>query len=210
MKEGDFSKPFSDLIAQISQFSTATVYEAMGQTGAIHSSIKPLNKKMKLCGPAITVEGKPGDNLALHKVIYLAQPGDIMVVSVGGYDEAGYWGEIMTAAAKARKLGGLVLDGGIRDSEILEDLQFPIFCKNVCIKGTAKLYPGKFGEPLNFMGTIIHPGDIVLGDGDGLVVIRRNMLEEVIKLSLERTQKESNILRMLESKSTLEIYNLGE
>ncbi len=102
------------------------------------SSIKPLTPSFRLFGPAFPVQSPPADNLWLHRAIYEAEPGEILIVQVGDHYKAGYWGEVMTTAALSRKLGGLVIDGGIRDSQRLVEVGFPVFSRTICIRGTAK------------------------------------------------------------------------
>src|SRR5512136_1485865 len=123
----EFSRPPSALLRELSAYDSATVHEAYGGKGALQSDLKPLDIRMKVCGPAATVSARPGDNLILHKAIYVAARGDVLVVSAGGYVEAGPWGEIMTLAAQERGILGLVIDGSVRDSNAIRDLRFPVF-----------------------------------------------------------------------------------
>ena len=118
----------------------ATLHEAGGKIGAMPSAIKPVAPAFRCCGPAVTVHSPGGDNLWLHRALYIAQPGDVLVVHVSGAYDHGYWGEIMTTMAKARGLAGLVIDGCVRDGVLLEQIGFPVFARGLCIRGTGKDY----------------------------------------------------------------------
>lgn len=201
------SENSDSLLAQLAAFPTATLHEAMGKIGALPSAIKPLNPKMKLAGTAVTVHTMPGDNLLLHRAVALASPGDVLVVNVSGHFEAGYWGEIMTVAALQRGLGGLVIDGCVRDADPIEELGFPVFCRGLCIKGTTKYGKGSLIQPLVIGGTPVLPGDIVVGDRDGVVVVPRERLQATIDNAAKREQKEAATMAELrKGRTTLEIY----
>jgi 4-hydroxy-4-methyl-2-oxoglutarate aldolase len=189
--------------------STATVHEAMGRRGALPSAIKPVAATMKVCGPAFTVDSPPGDNLLLHHAIYAAQPGDVLVVRVSDHYEAGYWGEIMGVAAQVRGIAGLVIDGGVRDSVELTRLNFPTFSHGLCIRGTTKHGGGSLNKPLTVGSIIVNPGDIVLGDADGVVVVPLAEGPAILQKSIERVKREDDIMAQLRAgKTTLDIYNL--
>jgi 4-hydroxy-4-methyl-2-oxoglutarate aldolase len=197
------------IFAEMLKQSTATVHEAMGRGGALPSEIKPVAASMRVCGPAFTVDSPPMDNLLLHHAIYTAKPGDVLVVRVGDHYEAGYWGEIMGVAAQARGLGGLVIDGGVRDSQDLAAMGFATFSRGLCIKGTTKHGGGALNRPLAVGSVVIVPGDIVLGDADGVVVVPRADGPAILEKSVDRVRNEDEIKRQLRAgKTTLEIYGL--
>ena len=127
-----------EIVEQFKSISSATAHEASGGRGALSSRIKPVDPRMRVCGPAVTVKVRPGDNLMLHKAIYVARPGDVIVADAQGFVEAGAWGEIMTVAAQARSLAGLVFNGGIRDAAEIAQLGFPAFSVGLSIKGTER------------------------------------------------------------------------
>ncbi len=205
------TRPPQHLIKELSNFDAATVHEASGGRGALESSIKPIDPKSRLCGPAVTVAGRPGDNLMLHKAIYVAEKGDVLVVSVGGFIEAGPWGEIMTVAARVRGIAGLVIDGSIRDSIAIEELGFPVFTKGLSIKGTTKDSLGYINHPVIIGGVTVHPGDVILGDADGVVVASQKDLSEVLEKCKLREEKEERIKKELQmGKSTLELYGFDK
>lgn len=200
-----------DLIERLSQFSSATVYEANGQKGAMLSYIKPIDEDMKICGPAFTVLSRAGDNLMLHKAISIAEPGDVLVVNIGDYEEAGAWGEIATVAAMERGIKGLIIDGGVRDTQAIKSLGFPVFCRSISIKATTKKLLGYINHPITCGGVTVNPGDIVLGDADGVVVIKREDVEEVIKRAEERESFERRVIEELrKGKLTIDLLNLRQ
>jgi 4-hydroxy-4-methyl-2-oxoglutarate aldolase len=179
-----------ELIDQFRGIGTATVHEASGRKGAVDCAIKPIAREVRLCGPAFTVQCHPGDNLMLHKAIERARPGDILVASVQGYYEAGYWGGLMATSAVAKKIGGLAIDGSIRDSAEIIKMEFPIFCRGFCIRGTTKTVLGLINHPILFGGVLVHPGDLILGDDDGVVVVERMECESVLEKSIKRIEAE--------------------
>jgi len=183
-------RPPRDLIDRFRGIGTATVHEASGKKGYVDCAIRPIAKGVRICGPAFTVQCHPRDNLMLHKALERAQPGDILVASVGGYYEAGYWGGLMATSALARKLGGLAIDGCVRDSGEMIKMEFPIFCRGFCILGTTKTGLGLINHPTLFGGVMVHPGDLILGDEDGMVVVDRGECKSVLERSIERTEAE--------------------
>jgi 4-hydroxy-4-methyl-2-oxoglutarate aldolase len=185
-----FERPSKELTERFSKLGSATVHEASGRKGAVNPAIKPIRKGLRLCGPAFTVQCGPGDNLMLHKALEKAQPGDVLVTSVSGYPEGGYFGGLMAVSAVARQLGGLAIDGCIRDSEEIIAMGFPIFARGFCIRGTSKSVPGLINHPTVFGGIVVQPGDLILGDDDGLVTIARAEVESVLEKALQRVEAE--------------------
>jgi 4-hydroxy-4-methyl-2-oxoglutarate aldolase len=194
-------------IAAVARQSTATVHEALGKKGALPSAIKPVTRGMRLCGPAFTVDSPPANNLLIHEAIYQAQPGDVLVVRVGDHYEAGYWGEIMAVAAVARGIVGLVIDGCVRDSAEMTRMKFPAFSRGLCIRGTGKERGGVLNKPLTIGDVTVHPGDLVLGDDDGVVVIPQADFATVVEKAEKRVAAEDKIMARLKGgESTLDIY----
>jgi 4-hydroxy-4-methyl-2-oxoglutarate aldolase len=200
-----------ELVDRYRSLSSATIHEASGGKGALSSRIKPISPEMKLCGPVITLKIRPGDNLMLHKVIYVAEPGDVIVADAGGYTEGGVWGEIMTIAAQTRGIAGLVFNGGVRDGELIAGLGFPVFACTLCIKGTEKVSLGPINHPLNLDNITINPGDLIFGDRDGLVIVAREEAQKVLEKSVAREEKEKVIIeRLRRGETTLDIYGFGD
>ncbi len=183
-------RPNRGVVEQFRDLGAATVHEASGRRGAVDPAIKPIAKGVRLCGPAFTVQCHPGDNLMLHKALERAQPGDVLVATVGGCYNGGYWGGLMGTSGQARGLGGLAIDGCVRDSSELVQMGFPIFCRGFSIQGTVKSALGLINHPTVFGGVVVHPGDLILGDDDGLVVVERAECGRVLEKSLERKRAE--------------------
>lgn len=153
----------------------------------------------------------PHNNVFLHEAIYAAPAGSVLVVDTGGGYEAGYWGEVMTVAATVRGLAGLVLDGCVRDGEQLRAMDFPVFARGLCIRGTGKFRtpPGVLGERIRIGDVHVEPGDWVLGDLDGVVVVPRAELAVTITATESRERKEAEIMAALRAGArTLDIYGL--
>jgi 4-hydroxy-4-methyl-2-oxoglutarate aldolase len=191
--------------------SAATVHEAYGGRGALPSAIKPVTARFRVCGPAFTVDCPPADNLWLHRAVYAAAPGDILVADVRGHTEAGYWGEVLSHAALVRQLGGLVITGGVRDTEEISALGFPVFAANVCIRGTRKdpSAGGRLGEPIRIGDADVETGDTVVGDADGVVVVGADDVAAVAAAASARVTAEREMLELLRSgRSTIDILGL--
>lgn len=202
-------RPSKADIDAVSKFSPATIHEAQGRRGALSSRLKPVDYRMKLCGPAFTVKCAPRDNIMLQLAINYANPGDIIVVSAGEYEEAGSFGDVLANACLAKGIGGLVTDTGVRDTLQLRDLGFPVFSLSVCIKGTVKETLTAVNDPIIVGGELIHPGDIIVGDADGLVVVRRNEAQDVAKLAQAREDAEAGYIAAYKAgKSVIEVSNL--
>lgn len=189
-----FDRPAPELVERLGRYSSATLHEAQGRLGALDSAIKPVDHRMSLCGPAFTVRCAPRDNLMLQTAIAYARPGDVVVVSAGAYTEAGSFGDVLANACRAKGLAGLVTDTGVRDTEDLRALGFPVFSRSVCIKGTVKETIGPMCEPVTVGGESIRPGDVVRADADGVVVVRREDAEKVAEASQARVDTEAEFI----------------
>jgi 4-hydroxy-4-methyl-2-oxoglutarate aldolase len=205
----EISRVAADLVSAARPLSTATLHEAAGKSGALPSSIKPIAPQFRLCGPAVTVHSPGGDNLWLHRGIYAAQPGDVLVVHTSGLFHYGYWGEIMSTAAKVRGLAGLVIDGCVRDGDLLAHIGFPVFARGLCIRGTSKDFGarGWINSPLLIEDALVRAGDLIVADGDGVVCIAGDQVEQVLKAARQRERQEADILdRLQQGATTLDIY----
>jgi 4-hydroxy-4-methyl-2-oxoglutarate aldolase len=208
----DFARVAPDIVAVAKGLSSATLHEAGGKLGALPSAIKPVDRGMRLCGPAFPVTSPGGDNLWLHRAIYAAQPGDILVVHASQAYEHGYWGEVMSTAAVARGLGGLIIDGCVRDGALLGDVGLPVFSRGLCIRGTGKDFGarGFLGWPVQIGEITIEPGDLIFGDVDGVVCIPREAAGATVEASLKRDREELDICRRLTAgETTMQIYGFG-
>ncbi|AGS25833.1 4-carboxy-4-hydroxy-2-oxoadipate aldolase/oxaloacetate decarboxylase [Rhizobium etli] len=202
-------RPSKADLEALSRFSPATIHEAQGRRGALSSRLKPVDYRMKLCGPAFTVRCAPRDNIMLQLAINYASPGDIIVVSAGEYEEAGSFGDVLANACLAKGIAGLVTDTGVRDTLQLRELGFPVFSLSVCIKGTVKETIAAVNDPIIIGGEIINPGDVVVGDADGLVVVRRAEVREAARLSQAREDAEAGYIEAYkQGKSVIEVSKL--
>ncbi|UCE53515.1 MAG: 4-carboxy-4-hydroxy-2-oxoadipate aldolase/oxaloacetate decarboxylase [Desulfobacterales bacterium] len=183
-------RPPEKLVAQFKDFGAATVYEAAGQIGSVDPSIKPLSKNMRLLGAALTVRSHPKDNLMLHKALQIALPGDIIVAATDSYPNAGYFGDLMATSAMARQIGGLAVDGCVRDSSEIIEMGFPVFCHGTCMRGTVKQTLGSVNQSILFGDVVVNPGDLVLGDEDGIVIIPQSKMKAVLEATRLRVKKE--------------------
>ena len=188
---------FNDKMECLKQLGTATIYEAQGATGALDSTIKPLHGDMRFAGPAYTVDMRPADNLMIHYAMLRANRGDILVIDAKGFVEAGPWGDVLTSQAMHMGLSGLLINGAVRDSNAIIDMGFPVFSKGLSIKSTGKNQVGKVEIPVHISGVEINYGDIVVGDRDGVVVVKRHRLDEVIELGLKREEKEAEFIKQI-------------
>lgn len=201
--------PHAETMHRLAQFGAATVYEAHGQHGAIDPAIKPLDPRTRLAGRAVTVRLEPTDNWFIHVALLHAGPGDVLAVDVGGYTQAGPWGDVLTVAAQHRGLAGLVIDGAVRDSTGIIDSGFPVFSRGICIRGTTKVQQGLINVPVTIGGIVVNPGDILVGDADGLVRIPDGEEEAAAAEAQAREEKEDIIrTRLRAGASTLELLGL--
>lgn len=201
------NRPNPDIILGYREVSSATVHEASGRKGAVDPAIKPISRGVKICGPAFTVQCAPGDNLMLHKALEKAEPGDVIVASMGGHYEYGYWGGLMTVSGIARHLGGLAIDGCIRDSAEIISMGFPVFCRGFAIRGTVKATLGTINYPASFGGVMVNPGDMIIGDDDGIVVVAGDEAVDVLEKSVKRKQMEAEKEKTLASGVSSVEYN---
>lgn len=207
--QADVERLPAEVVAAARELDAATLHEAGGRIGVMPSAIKPVAPGMRVCGSAVTVHSPGGDNLWLHRAIYVARPGDVLVVHVSDAHDFGYWGEIMSTAAQVRGLAGLVIDGGVRDGAILAGVGLPVFARGLCIRGTGKDFGarGWINHPTLFGDLTVHPGDLIVGDTDGVVAIPRERAAEVVAAGHLRQAKEASILERLRGgERTLEVY----
>ena len=203
----EFERPDPKIVEAFKKHSSATIHEASGRKGYISYRIKPIAKGMKVCGPAFTVECPAGDNMMLHKALELAKPGDVIVATVAGAEDYGYWGDLMAVSALSRKIGGLCIEGCVRDSEEIIEDGFPIFSTGLCIRGTGKGTLGLVNYPIFFGGQRIEPGDIIVGDDDGLVSIALKDCKDVLAKTDERVAAEVEKAKVLATGVSSVEYN---
>lgn len=205
-------RPDKILVDSFATIAPATAHEVMGRTGAMDFQIKPIYSGMRVCGPAVTVQCHPGDNSMLHVALALAQPGDVLVATMGRVD-TGAWGEVLSTSALARGVGGLVIDGMVRDGLGIKGIGFPVFARGLCMKGTVKESIGLVNHPICCGSVTVSPGDIVLGDDDGVVVVPKAEATEALILRCEaRETQERDIMDRLRGSdlTTLEVLGLED
>lgn len=192
-------RPSTEVVEEFSKLASAIIHEASGKKGYIDNAIKPISRGIKVCGPAFTVQCAPGDNIMIHKALEIAQPGDVIIASVGGGYNYGYFGDLMATSALARGVGGLCIDGCIRDSAEIIESGFPVFSRGFCIRGTKKGTIGVVNYPTIFGEQMIYPGDLIFGDDDGLVVVRLDECDDVLVKAKDRVDKEVDKEKILKT-----------
>lgn len=205
----NFTRPSSDLIQAFSEIPVPNIGDSMNRMASVNSSLQALNQT-RLIGPAYTVKAPAGDNLLFYYAIANALPGDIIVVDGGGYTERALCGEIMVTWAMKRKLGGFVVDAAIRDKVELEKLPFPVFAKSSNPNGPYKNGPGEINTPVNIGGVVVSPGDIIVGDRDGLVVIPQKDAPKILLQAQAVQRKEKQMMDDILTKGNPDISWLFE
>jgi 4-hydroxy-4-methyl-2-oxoglutarate aldolase len=177
-------------LAEWKNIPAAIASDCMNRCYVMSARISPLQPGMTVCGQARTVTGMVGDNGAAHAAIGLVEPGDILVIDGRGHTETAVWGGIMTRAAIQQGIGGLVLDGAVRDAAEIRELGFPTFAAGICPAGPSKGFGGIIDGPIGCAGCPVRPGDIVIGDDDGVAVIALERQAEILAASLEKIEQE--------------------
>lgn len=175
-----FERVHPELVERARSYQSAILCDVGGRRGTLNARIQALHPAMKLAGPAFTVEVRPGDNLMFHVALAVARPGDVIIVDGKGDDTCALFGELMVAQAQAAGLAGFVVDAASRDTDTLAGGAFPIFAagRNPC--GPTKGLPGTIGRPISLGGVAVHPGDLVVGDVDGVVIVPRDQVQSVL------------------------------
>jgi len=194
---------------KLAEFGVATVSEAQNKTGVMETYIQPIQRGTSVCGVAVTVDCVAPDNLMIHASLEFLRPGDILVVSTPPSSRNGYFGELMAHSAMRRGAVGLVIDGGVRDTKQLRELSFPAWARYIHVTGTTKKSPGNVNKPINCGGIEVHPGDFVVADDDGAVVVKRKDVLTVLKNSEERVKKEEVTRKRIDNgELSVDFYNL--
>ncbi len=198
-------------IAELRQFSVCQLADALGRSCAIETGIRPIDRRFRVCGPALTVECAPGDNLTLHHALHIAQSGDVLVVSGSADCDGALWGELMSMSAHSRGLAGTIIDGPVRDPVEIRDLEYPVFCRDFNPRRAAKEAYGRINGPVKIGTVSINPGDIVRADANGIVCIPSASLPEVVQLASEVLEKENSIKdQILSGRTIFEIFQLQQ
>jgi RraA family protein len=184
-----------ETIAALAKHAVSNLCDSMGRAhNAAGGTLRPMHSGAGLCGPALTVRTTPGDNLLIHKAIDLAQPGDVIVVDGGGALDAALIGDIMTSYALTRGVAGFVIDGAVRDTEEIAARDLPVYARGVSPRGPTRDGPGEINVAVSIGGTVVHPGDIVVGDADGLVFVAQSQADAVLAAVNSLLAKERALL----------------
>jgi 4-hydroxy-4-methyl-2-oxoglutarate aldolase len=186
----EFERVSPEIVRQASTYAASILADVAGRRGTLDGRIAPLSPAMRLAGPAFTIEVRAGDNLMIHAAISMAQPGDILVVDGKGDRSCALMGALMMNACKKLGLGGVVLDAACRDSEELRALGFPVYAVGTNPNGPTKFVPGRINWPISCGGVAVSPGDLVVGDADGVVVVERGKAASLLDLAAKKVADE--------------------
>lgn len=207
----NIDRPDPELVKKLGEFGTATVHEAQGRTGLMLPYMRPIYPAARIAAPAVTVLCHPGDNLMFHAAIEVCKTGDALVVTTHSDSTDGMFGELLATSCRAHGIAGLVIHAGVRDVADLTAMQFPAFSRAISAQGTVKETAGYVNIDIVCAGAQVHPGDIIVGDIDGIVVVHRQQAAEVVRACEARLAKEAkNRERLRAGELGLDMYGLRE
>ncbi len=201
----------SDVVRKLGEYGVATVHEAQGRRGLMKPYMRPIYPTAKVGGTAVTVLSHPGDNIMVHAALDVVQPGDVLVVALAVDSTDGMFGDLLGVSCQARGVLGLVIDAGVRDTADLTEMNFPVWSRAIHSQGTVKATPGSVNVDVVCAGAVVRPGDVVVADNDGVVIVPRETAEETRRKSEERLAKEKiSRDRLRNGELGLDFYGLRE
>ncbi|WP_462412990.1 4-carboxy-4-hydroxy-2-oxoadipate aldolase/oxaloacetate decarboxylase [Neobacillus sp. Marseille-QA0830] len=205
----NITRPGEKIIEEFKQLDVSTVYEAQGKLGLMDYQLKPILNNRMICGPAVTVVCPAGDNLMIHAAVEVCKPGDVLVITTIGEGTAGMIGELIVTALMKRGVQGVIIDSGIRDVARIRELGFPIWTKAVFSQGTTKIKGGWVNAPTVCGGTSVEPGDLIMADDDGVVVVKKSDLQFALDSSKQRLLTEEGTKeKIARGELSVDFYNL--
>jgi 4-hydroxy-4-methyl-2-oxoglutarate aldolase len=196
----EFERVPADVVAKAKQFQAAILADVAGRRGTLHGRIRALDPSMKVAGPAFTVEVRPGDNLMIHAAIALAKPGDVIVVDGKGDQTCALMGTIMMNQCRAAGIAGVILDAAVRDSFEIREMGYPVFSVGTNPNGPTKFVPGRINHPICAGGIAISPGDLIVADADGVVVVEREKAAAMLPLAASKEADEKARIEAIQTK----------